>query len=267
MMRFGILGILLLLSIIHSCTKPLPPLESNPPQCDTCSTTLNEYCPDSGSAGYFPNSAGSWWAYEVIKGSSLNDDTTGVRDTITIWAETTRVINDSTWITRYYGGPYDGYEDTFFVFLRGDSIILNVRYNFKPPTDTTTIPINLEAPFGIYPLIYPLSWETSWDTLPPANYIGGPSPDTIAYKLQATVLNDTIAIMEMCAQKVKYELNVHVVYTDGFGSGASLKLPSYYFWIPYKGIGKRLEIDLRDTTGGFPTKWLQKDVKGYFIQP
>jgi len=121
----------------------------------------------------------------VIKGSSLNRDTTGVRDTITVWAETTRVVNDSTWIIRYYGGPYNGYEDTFFVFIRGDSVILNIKYNFKPPTDATVIPIDLKAPFGIYPLIYPLRWDTPWDTLPPANYIGGPQADTIAYKLHA----------------------------------------------------------------------------------
>jgi hypothetical protein len=267
MWRLAVLGFFTLFIVIQSCTKPLPPLDSNPPQCDTCSTPVAEYCPDNGRSGYFPNTPGSWWAYEVIKGSSLNRDTTGVRDTITAWAETTRVVNDSTWIIRYYGGPYNGYEDTFFVFIRGDSVILNIKYNFKPPTDTTVIPIDLKAPFGIYPLIYPLRWDTPWDTLPPANYIGGPQADTIAYKLHAEVLNDTIAIMGMCAQKVKYELNVKVVYTDGLGSGATLTLPSYFFWIPYKGIGRRLEIDLRDTTGGFPTKWLQKELKGYFIQP
>ncbi len=262
MARFAILVI-----IVISCTKPLPPLESNPPQCDTCSTSTAEYCPYSGSDGYFPKTVGSWWAYRVIKGSALNDDTTGVRDTITIWAETTRVVNDSTWITGYYGGPYDGYEDTFYVFLRGDSLILNVRYNFKSPTDTSTIPINLFAPFAIYPLIYPLTWETNWDTLPPANYIGGPLADTIAYKLSAGVLNDTVNILGFCAQRVKYEINIKVIYTDGFGSGITLKLPSYFFWIPYKGIGRRLEIDLRDTTGGFPSRWLQKEMVGYFIHP
>lgn len=272
-MRWISVLVFIIAVVVGSCTKKLPPLNDNQnPPCDTCSTdTVYFYCSDTGRTGYFPTSVGSWWAYQTIKGSSLNPDSTGVSDTLQMWAETTRVVDDSTWINTYYGGPYNGFQDTFYVYMRGDTIFLKVKYIFKPPLDTTTIPINLDAPFGIYPLIPPMRWESAWDTLPPANYIGGSNPDTIAYKLSALVKNDTLTIIlgseNLCAQKVEYSTHVHIIYTDGYGSGSTLKLPSFMFWIPYKGIGRRLEIDLRDTTGGFPNKWLQKNLTDYYIRP
>lgn len=272
-MRFIVVSGIIAFIIFGGCTKKLPPLEEpiNPP-CDTCNIdALVVACSDTGATGYFPSTVGSWWAYRVIKGNTLTSDSNQVADTINMWAETTRVVNDTTWINTYYGGPYSGFQDTFYVFIRGDTIYLNVKYNFKPPTDTNTIPINIKAPFGIYPLIYPRSWDTPWDTLPPANYINGPAADTIAYKLSANVINDTIILNvgseSLCSQKVKYIIHLRIIYTDGYGSGATLQLPSFMFWIPYKGIGRRLEIDFRDTTGGFPTRWLQKDLEGYNILP
>lgn len=218
-------------------------------------------CPDTGSVGYFPLVVGASWSYRVFEGGGLDSTADSVvNPTGNVWDESVSMIDDSTWITSYSGGPYDGASDTAYVFLRGDTLYMRV-------VKTTTIgggsPITLaaEAPFAWYPLREGDSISTAWDTLPPADYIGGDSViDTIEYRI-TTVVKDTVTYtvdsQAVCAQKVQYKTTLHVI-----NLGATVDLYSYFWWSPYRGVVKRIERNLRDTSG---IKWLQKDLQGYSI--
>ena len=234
--------------------SPSPPPE--PP-----SDTFGSLCPDTGRTNYFPLITGATWSYSVFEGGGLDSTADSViNPTGNVWNEDVSMIDDSTWITLYSGGPYDGASDTAYVFLRGDTLYMRV-------VKTTTIgggsPITIraEAPFAWYPLRGGDSVSTDWDTLPPADYIGGDSViDTIEYRI-TTVVKDTttytVGSQTLCAQKVQYRTTLHVI-----NLGATLELYSYFWWSPYVGVVKRIERNLRDTSG---IKWLQKDLQGYSV--
>ncbi len=219
-------------------------------------------CPDTGSAGYFPLVVGSSWSYQVFEGTSLDSTSDSVLNpTGNVWDETVSMINDSTWVTSYSGGPYDGAEDTAFVFLRGDTLYMRV-VKTTSIGGGTPITVVAESPFAWYPLREGDSISTDWDTLPPADYIGGDggTPDTIEYRITAIVRDTTtytVGTQDFCAQKVQYRTTLHVL-----NMGLWINLNSYFWWTPYVGVVKRIERNLRDTSG---TKWLQKDLRSFSV--
>jgi len=227
------------------------PSEQPPPEEDT--TTVS--CPDTGSTAYFPLSVGASWTYHVVEGSGLDSaDDNVINPTGNEWDERLVMVDDSTWITAYLGGPYDGAADTAYVFLRSDTLYMRVIKSTS--IGGSSITIAAESPFAWYPLRRGDSISTRWDTLPPADYIGGDSvPDTIEYRITTVVLDTTsytVDSQRVCAQKVLYRTTLHII-----NLGATVELKSYFWWSPYRGVVKRVERNLRDTSN---IRWLQKDL-------
>ncbi len=234
------------------CSPSPPP----PPPSDTVRVS----CSDTGRTGYFPLVVGAVWNYSVFEGTGLSDSADSVTNpTGNVWDENVTMADDSMWITSYNGGPYDGLEDTAYVFLRNDTLYMRVIKTISIVGDPITI--SAEAPFAWYPLVSGDSISTDWDTLPPADYVGGDSiPDTIEYRITTLVKDTTTYTVggdTLCAQKVQYKTTLHVI-----NLGATIDLNSYFWWTPYVGVVKRIERNLRDTMG---TKWLQKDLQSFTV--
>ncbi|NPB03516.1 MAG: hypothetical protein GXO39_03765 [Thermotogae bacterium] len=216
------------------------------------------YCSDTGATGYFPLVVGSSWAYGVFEGTAFDTTQDSVLNpTGNTWNENVQMSDDSTWITSYVGGPYDGLIDTAYVFLRSDTLYMRIVRRTSVGGDP--IVLSAQAPFAWYPLREGDSVATDWDTLPPADYIGGDSViDTVRYMLATVVLDTTSVVVgddTLCAQKVRYRTTLHVV-----NLGATITLDSYFWWSPYVGVVKRVERNLRDTVN---VRWLQKDLLNF----
>ncbi len=262
MLKRLLLGFLAV-SALLGCDKDFCSDYPESPLCtsatDSDSTVSVISCPDTGRAGYFPLVVNALWTYNVIEGTGRDTS----KDSITsptgnTWSEDVRMVDDSTWVTYYSGGPYDGQEDTVYVFLQNDTLYMRINRTIKLITDTVLL--RIEAPFAWYPLKSGDSVSTDWDTLPPADYIGDTAADTIRYRLIAVVKDTTtleVNSQPVCSQEVVYTIVLELV-----GGAGSVYLSSHYWWTPYTGVVKRIERDPKDTT---MTKWLQKDLLNFTL--
>ncbi len=197
---------------------------------------------------YFHLGVGHWWAYQTQRGSNLDTASWTLGEPETTFVETSKIVAEEggvyTWVLRR-----DTVEDTSYLFLRGDTLMLAMVKRVVMPTDTTdTITVSDTVPFAPCPLVPGSRWASEPKLVLTGDIDGDSVEDTVYYHLEAEVAREEevqTPAGNFTALYVRYS-HTFDIHSSQLGY-MNVPLPQRLWWAPNVGVVRWVDKDYRES--------------------
>lgn len=206
-----------------------------------------EEAPEPGE--YFNLKVGSWWAYSTTRGSGLDTSSWTITQPETTFAETSRITAENngvyTWVMRR-----DTTEDTSYLFVKADTLMLAMVKRVVLPTDTTdTLVVSDTVPFATCPLVAGSRWSSPRKLVLVGDVDGDSLDDTVHYHLEAEVVRAEALSVPAGDFTSYYTVYSHKfdVASSSYGQTITVTLIQRLWWVPNVGVARWVDKDYRET--------------------
>ncbi len=198
---------------------------------------------------YFHLAQGNWWAYQTQRGTQLDTVNWTLGQPETTFVETSKITAESngvyTWVLKR-----DTLEDTSYLFIKGDTLMLAMVKRVVPPTDTSdTLTVSDTVPFAPCPLVPGSRWASRPKLVLVGDVDGDSIDDTVHYHLEAEVVREESFSTPAGDFTGFYTVYQHKfdVASSYYGQTITVILPQRLWWVPEVGVARWVDKDYRET--------------------